>query len=71
MSTFDFVLKNGAVITVKGEHCTLKHVGNELTQYNIDGLSNESDYPMYIRIEEVAAVVQRAERKDHECTENN
>lgn len=66
MITVDFILKSGAVITVKCEHCTLKHVSNELTQYNIEGLSNESDYPMYIRIEEVVAVVQRAERKDED-----
>jgi hypothetical protein len=64
MSRFDFILKSGAIITVKSEHCTLKHIGNELTQYNIDGLLNESDYPMYIRIEEVAAVVERAERRE-------
>lgn len=63
MSRFDFILKSGAIITVKSEHCTLKHVDNELTQYNIDGISKESDYPMYIRIEEVAAVVQREERE--------
>ena len=66
MSQFDFILKSGAIIPVICEHCTLKHIDNELTQYNIDGLSNEDDYPMYIRIEEVAAVVQRAERKDDE-----
>lgn len=66
MGTFDFVLKSGAIITVKCEHCTLKNIGNELTQYNIYGLFNESDYPMYIRIEEIAAVVQRGERKDDE-----
>lgn len=66
MSRFDFILKSGAIITVKCEHCTLKHISNELTQYNIDGLLNESDYPMYIRIEEVAAVVERAEREDDE-----
>ena len=64
MSRFDFILKSGAIITVKCEHCTLKHIDNELTQYNIDGLFNESDYPMYIRIEEVAAVVQRTERSE-------
>ena len=63
MSTFDFILKSGAIITVKCEHCTLKHIGNELTQYDIKGIFSESDYPMYIRIEEVAAVVQRGERK--------
>lgn len=66
MITVDFILKSGAVITVKCEHCTLKHVSNELRQYSIEGLSNESDYPMYIRIEEVVAVVQRAERKDED-----
>lgn len=66
MSSFDFILKSGAIITVKCEHCTLKHIGNELTQYDINGIFSESDYPMYIRIEEVAAVVQRAERKDDE-----
>lgn len=59
MNRFDFILKSGAIITVKCEHCTLKHVDNVLTEYNIEGISNESDYPMYIRIEEVAAVVQR------------
>lgn len=64
MSRFDFILKSGAIITVKCEHCTLKHIDNALTQYNIDGISNESDYPMYIRIEEVAAVVQRAEKSE-------
>ena len=67
MSTFDFILKSGAIITVKCEHCTLKHIDNALTQYNLDGISKESDYPMYIRIEEVAAVVQRAERSEHEA----
>lgn len=66
METFDFVLKSGAIITVKCEHCTLKHIDNALTQYNLEGLLNESDYPMYIRIEEIAAVVQRGERKDDE-----
>lgn len=68
MKTFDFILKSGAIITVKCEHCTLKHIDNELTQYNLDGLFNENDYPMYIRIEEVAAVVQRAERRDDGTT---
>lgn len=66
MNRFDFILKSGAIITVECEHCTLKHIDNTLTQYNIEGLSDESNYPMYIRIEEIAAVVQREERKDDE-----
>lgn len=68
MSGFDFILKSGAIITVKCEHCTLTHIDNALTKYNIDGIFAESDYPMYIRIEEVAAVVQRAKREDDGTT---
>lgn len=76
MSKFDFILKSGAIVTVECEHCTLKHFDNALTQYNLEGISNESDYPMYIRVDEVAAVVQRAEKleeisKVNERTENN
>jgi len=68
MSKFDFILKSGAIVTVECEHCTLKHFDNALTQYNLEGITNESDYPMYIRVDEVAAVVQRAERKDDGTT---
>jgi hypothetical protein len=64
MSKFDFILKSGAIITVECEHCTLKHINNALMQCIIDGLSNESDYPMYIRMNEVAAVVQREEDRN-------
>ena len=58
MSRFDFILKSGAIITVKCEHCTLKHIGNGLTQYNLEGISLESDFPLYIRVDDISAVVQ-------------
>ena len=67
MKTFTFILKSGARFDVKCKHLTMKHIGNELTSYEMQGLLPENDYPMYIRIEEVAAVIELAndgERKD-------
>ena len=66
INTFDFILKNGAVITVKCNHCTLKHIGNELTQFHLEGISEESDFPMYIRLEDISAVVQHGAKMDGE-----
>ena len=62
IKTFDFILKSGAVITVTCEHCELKYVGNELTKYRLEGIHLESDLPLYIRIDDISAVVQRGKR---------
>lgn len=68
IKTFDVILKSGAVITVKCEHCTLKQIGNELTKFHFEGIPvGISNYPLYVRIEDVSAVVQRemdGERRD-------
>lgn len=62
IKTVDVILKSGAVITVKCEHCTVNHIENELTKCHFEGIPVESDYPLYIRIEDISAVVQHGKR---------
>ena len=62
MREFKIILKSGESFEVKCEHVTLKHIDNELTSYHFEGLSEKYDYPLYIRIDEIVAVIEL--RKD-------
>lgn len=47
-------LKSGRVMTIICEGFKLTHVGNEITRYEISGMTNPKQ--LFLRIEEIAAV---------------
>ena len=50
-----FVMKSGYAFTVLCENMNVKSIGNEMTGYSYDGGTGSK--PMYIRIEDVDAVI--------------
>lgn len=58
MKTFRFILKSGASFDVESEHLTLRHINNELTSYHFEGIRSDLDIALYIRVDDVSAVIQ-------------
>lgn len=61
MKKFVIILKSGAIIKVESENVTLKHIDNELIGYHFTGIKENTDIPLYISINEIAAVIQCGE----------
>lgn len=50
-----FILKSGASIIVMCKNARVRWVDNELTGYSLEGIAGAK--PMYIRLEDVSAIV--------------
>lgn len=52
-----FHLRGGQSVAVECENCELKYLGNDLTSYTIDGMSNKFKARlMYVKLEHISMI---------------
>ena len=66
MNKLRFIMKSGKSFTVLCENAKITSCEGELTQYSITGI--KSNRPLYIRLDDVAAVIDEGRASEKEET---